>query len=87
MEHIGEKIRKVLEERGISQKQFAIETGIAAPKLNLILTGKRRLKIEELEIICYVLNVDFNTLHRDHQEEKCVKGVNIVDQNFMKVGE
>jgi transcriptional regulator with XRE-family HTH domain len=59
--HIGEKIRKVLEERGISQKQFAIETGIAAPKLNLILTGKRRLKIEELEIICYVLNVDFNT--------------------------
>ncbi len=61
MEHIGEKIRKVLEERGISQKQFSIETGISTSKLSLILTGKRRLKIEELEIICYVLNVDFNT--------------------------
>ena len=61
MEHTGEKIRKALEERGISQKQFSIKTGISTSKLNLILTGKRRLKIEELEIICYVLNVDFNT--------------------------
>ena len=58
---IGEKIKEILRERGITQTQLSIDTSIPLPKLNLSLTGKRRLKLEELEVICHVLKVDANT--------------------------
>lgn len=54
---VGEKIKAYLDENNISQTQLSVESKIALPKLNLALSGKRRLKIEEYEIICGVLNV------------------------------
>lgn len=59
--NIGEKIKKVLTEKNITQTELSIETKIALPKLNLILNGKRRIKLEELEVICWALNVSVNT--------------------------
>ena len=55
---LGLKIKKYLEEKGISQTYISKKTGIELPKLNLALNGNRRFTFEEYEKICYVLNVN-----------------------------
>lgn len=57
----GDKIREIINKNNMSQKELSLKTKIAMPKLNLIITGKRRLKLEELEIICWALNESVNT--------------------------
>lgn len=54
---VGQKIKKYLEDNNIQQNNLALTSKIAFPKLNLTLNGKRRLKFEEYEIICYCLGV------------------------------
>ncbi len=54
---VGEKIKQYLKENGITQTELSIDTRIPLPKLNLSLSGKRILKLEEYEIICGVLGV------------------------------
>ena len=54
---IGEKIKQYLDEKRISQTALAIDVKMSLPKLNLALAGKRKLQLEEYEIICGVLNV------------------------------
>ena len=58
---IGEKIQKAVEKKGFSQKEFSIMTKISEPKLSLMFTSKRRMKLEELEVICWALQTDANT--------------------------
>lgn len=55
---VGEKIKQYLKENGITQTELSIDTRIPLPKLNLSLSGKRILKLEEYEIICGVLGVN-----------------------------
>ena len=54
---VGQKIKKYLQDNNIQQNNLSVTTKIAMPKLNLALNGKRRLKFEEYEIICYCLGV------------------------------
>jgi len=54
---VGQKIKKYMEENNIPQNKLSITSKIAIPKLNLALNGKRKLKFEEYEIICYCLGV------------------------------
>lgn len=55
---VGEKIKRYIEEKGISQVYISRKTGIAMPKLNLALNGNRRLTFPEYEMICWVLEVN-----------------------------
>ena len=55
---VGEKIKQYLKENNITQTELSIDTKIPLPKLNLSLSGKRILKLEEYEIICGVLGVN-----------------------------
>lgn len=55
---VGEKIKRYIEEKGISQTYISRKTGIALPKLNLALNGNRRLTFPEYEVICWVLEVN-----------------------------
>ncbi|WP_265445041.1 helix-turn-helix domain-containing protein [Acetivibrio straminisolvens] len=55
---VGEKIKQYLKENNITQTELSIDTRIPLPKLNLSLSGKRILKLEEYEIICGVLGVN-----------------------------
>lgn len=55
---VGLKIKKYLEEKNIQQIALSIDAQIPLPKLNLALNGKRRLKFEEYEVICWCLGVD-----------------------------
>lgn len=57
---VGMKIKKYLEENGISQAHISRETRINPAKLNLGLNGKRRFTFDEYAIICGVLGVDTN---------------------------
>lgn len=54
---VGEKIKKHLEENGISQAFICKKTNISKDKLNLSLNGNRKLQFEEYELICGALNV------------------------------
>lgn len=56
-EMIEQKIRAYLEQIHMTQTVLSRLTGISIPKINLVLTGKRRLALSEYEVICWVLNV------------------------------
>lgn len=60
----GQKIRTYLEEIHMSQTNLSILTGISLPKINLVLTGKRKLSIMEYEVICGVLEVSVDKFIR-----------------------
>lgn len=55
---VGKKIKKYLEDNGISQVYISEKTGIEKVKLNLALNGNRRLTFPEYEMICWALGVN-----------------------------
>lgn len=57
----GLKIKRYLQEHGISQAFLSRKTGISAAKLNLSLNGKRNIPFDEYELICGALCLDTNT--------------------------
>lgn len=52
------KIKRYLNDRGISQAHVSRETKINPVKLNLALNGNRRLTFDEYAVICGVLGVN-----------------------------
>ena len=56
--NVGLKIKDYIVENGIKQSYLAKVTNISESKLNLTLNGKRRLKFEEYEVICWCLGVN-----------------------------
>lgn len=70
---VGEKIKRYIEEKGISQTYISRKTGIALPKLNLALNGNRKLTFPEYEVICWVLEVNTDKFLQPRMpEEKTV---------------
>ena len=57
---VGLKIKKYLDQNGISQAHISRETRIDPVKLNLGLNGKRRFTFYEYSVICGVLGLDTN---------------------------
>lgn len=57
---VGMKIRAYIDARNISQIELSVKTKIPAPKLNLSLSGKRRLTFAEYQVICWALGVGVN---------------------------
>lgn len=51
---VGEKIKRYIDENGLSQTYISKKTGIAKLKLNLALSGNRRFTFPEYEMICWV---------------------------------
>lgn len=54
---IGIKIKAYIDELNITQVDLSAKTGIPTPKLNLSLSGKRRLTFNEYQVICWALGV------------------------------
>ena len=69
---VGEKIKRYIEENGISQTDISKKTGITKPKLNLALNGNRRLTFPEYEMICWVLNVNTDKFLQPRMPEEVV---------------
>lgn len=57
MEPIYKRLRRYVDEQGISQKQMAISMGISESKLSLMLNGSRRLTVDEYISACKALAV------------------------------
>ena len=55
-------IKNHMESIGMKQVVLSILTGISTTKINLILSGKRRLSLNEFSTICYVLDLTPNDL-------------------------
>jgi transcriptional regulator with XRE-family HTH domain len=66
----GIKIKRYLEEKGITQAFISRQTGIELPKLNLALNGKRKITIEEYALICGVLKVNTDFFLKPRLPEK-----------------
>lgn len=58
---VAKRIKLYLNEKGISQTWLSQETKIPLPKLNLALNGKRKLTMDEFELIIIVLGVSSDT--------------------------
>ena len=56
------KIKNHLNQIGMKQVELSILTGISASKINLILSGKRRISLDEFSSICYALKLTPNDL-------------------------
>lgn len=54
---VGQKIKRYINDNGISQTHISTRTGIPLPKLNLSLNGNRKMSFEEYELICGALNL------------------------------
>lgn len=54
---VGMKIKAYIDEHDISQVELCRRTGIPTSKLNLSLSGKRRLTFPEYQNICWALGV------------------------------
>jgi putative transcriptional regulator len=53
------KLNSLLEERGISQREFSRMTGIRHPSINEMCNNEtKRIPLENLAIICNTLDVD-----------------------------
>ena len=55
---VEEKIKEVMQDKGISQTFVAKQIAIAEDDLFLCMTGKRKLKISEFLNLCNVLGLD-----------------------------
>jgi transcriptional regulator with XRE-family HTH domain len=53
-----ERVKQYISDRGLSQKIIAANMGIPEPKLSLILNGKRRMTVDDYELICRAMAVD-----------------------------
>lgn len=58
----GEKLSEILEERSISQKEFAFELNIAPSTLNGYIKNKRQPDFETLKRAAFILNVSVDFL-------------------------
>lgn len=58
---VVEKIRKYMDENGISQIDLCNKTHISPAKLNLSLNKKRKLTFDEYQTICWAMGVGVDT--------------------------
>ena len=60
---LGNKIKQIRKEKGISRKELAEKIGVDDDKtVGRIETGRRRVKITELILLCYHLDVNPDNL-------------------------
>lgn len=62
METLGEKIKKILEEKGMSQRQLAIKMGISPSSLNQYVRGRKNVGLKVILNLCKTLDVSSDYL-------------------------
>ena len=55
---VNEKLRKIVDERGIKQSHICAETGLSPDAVSRILNSNRKITADEFLTICDALNVD-----------------------------
>jgi DNA-binding Xre family transcriptional regulator len=67
--YVGQEIRDYMIENDIPQNKLALVIHMKPAKLNLVLTGKRKLEVDEYATICWGLNVDVDKFIKPHKPE------------------
>ena len=67
---IAEKLKSYIYETGRTQAYLSRKTGISPSRLNLILSGKRRLQLEEYVRICEALGLGLGAFLPDEITQK-----------------
>ena len=62
METLGEKIKNILEEKGMSQRQLAIKMGISPSSLNQYVRGRKNVGLKVILNLCKTLDVSSDYL-------------------------
>lgn len=58
----GEHLKSLLEERGMTQAEFARRTGLTEPSVSRYIKGERTPRILQAYRMALVIGVDMNTL-------------------------
>jgi transcriptional regulator with XRE-family HTH domain len=56
--NVERNVQQYLKANGISQKHIAQKIGLSPSSLCMTLNGKRKMRLEELELICQATNKD-----------------------------
>lgn len=67
---VSSRIKKYLEDNGISQTFVADRSGIPVVKLNQSLNGNRKISIDEYAAICGALSVSVNKFITANDEDE-----------------
>lgn len=62
METLGEKIKKILEEKGMSQRKLAQKMGISPSSLNQYVRGRKNVGLKVILNLCKTLDVSSDYL-------------------------
>ena len=65
--NIPEKIKKCLNTQGKTQTWLSKQTNISPPKLSAALNGKRKINVDEFDLIIKALNVDANEFYENNR--------------------
>ena len=57
---IAKAIATYMKDHGIKQAYISDKTGLTKHSISCILNGKRKLSVEEYEVICRVLHVSYD---------------------------
>lgn len=55
--HPGETLADILEERGISQKELSVRTGVTAAYVNMVIAGKKNISANFAMALEYALDI------------------------------
>jgi transcriptional regulator with XRE-family HTH domain len=67
--NVGERIRQLRENLGLSNRQLAIKAGLTQPVMNRIENGNRKADIETIEKICDALEITLTDFFNVNDQE------------------
>jgi len=73
---VGEHIREIRKQRGMTQAQLAEKSGVAAISIHQYETGKRNPQLAQLIRIAAVLGFDWNSIVTEEERRRIVMGRN-----------
>jgi len=65
LKHLGEKVRKIRLERGLSQEKLALLSGLHRTYVGAVERGERNVTLKNVEKLAKTLDVTLEELFRD----------------------
>jgi len=89
--HPGETLKEVLEERGMSQKELALRTGVTEPHVSNVINGQKAISVTFAKKLEYALGVDASfwiNLQANYDKELAdFEDINAISDDELKIAE
>ena len=83
---IGEKIYKIRNEMGLTQKEFAKIAGVSQSAINFWENGKRQPRLEQLNKLASALNIPISTFIDEHLVEDIAENITEIIKELNSAG-